>query len=129
MKGITERIQSRQEKSPLTVVTTEFFFLAHHMIEKIQCCLQNEKAMSISQSIGKDTNRNSLKLNDLDQRSFIMVKKSLNPVKIDYKKRIVENRLLQIRNDKTVDLADPGMSLAKYSSNRITTKKKLTHSS
>ncbi|AQZ11605.1 TAD3 (YLR316C) [Zygosaccharomyces parabailii] len=36
-----------------------------------------------------------------------MVKKSLNPVKIDYKKCIVENRLLQIRNDKIVDLADP----------------------
>lgn len=66
--------------------------------------------MSISQSNREDTNKNSLKLNDLDQRSFIMVKKSLNPVKIDYKKCIVENRLLQIRNDKNIDLADPRMS-------------------
>lgn len=75
--------------------------------------------MSVSQGIGDYMN--SLKLNDSDQRSFIMVKKSLNPVKIDYKKCIVENRLLQIRNDKIVDLADPRMSLAQYSSNRIST--------
>lgn len=36
-----------------------------------------------------------------------MVKKSLNPLKIDYKKCIVEDRLLQIRNEKIIDIADP----------------------
>ncbi|GAV55821.1 hypothetical protein ZYGR_0AY02140 [Zygosaccharomyces rouxii] len=36
-----------------------------------------------------------------------MVKKSLNPLKIDYRKCIVEDRLLQIRNERIIDVADP----------------------
>ncbi|GCE99879.1 tRNA-specific adenosine deaminase subunit tad3 [Zygosaccharomyces mellis] len=35
-----------------------------------------------------------------------MVKKSLNPLKIDYRRCIVEDRLLQIRNEKIIDVAD-----------------------
>lgn len=36
-----------------------------------------------------------------------MVKKSSNPLKIDYRRCLVEDRLLQIRNEKILDIAEP----------------------
>lgn len=38
-----------------------------------------------------------------------MVKKALNPLKIDFKKCIIEDRLLQIRNENNVDEPELGM--------------------